>query len=60
MYSQSFYVNVAITPDLQLEFRWTRKNKCSHVKITQQELQGLKLCHQFYFPNLSKFEELRS
>ena len=60
MYSQSFYVNVAITPDLQLEFRWTGKNKCSHVKITQQELQDLKLCHQFYFSNLSKFEELRS
>ena len=54
------YVKVAITPGLQVEFRWTGKNKCSHVKITQQELQDLKLRHQFYFSNLNKFEELRS
>ena len=60
MFSQCFYAKFAITPDLQVEFRWTGKNKCGHVKITQQELQDLKLCHQFYFSNLNKFEELRS
>ena len=41
MYSQCFYAKVAITPDLQVEFRWTGKNKCGHVKISQQELQDL-------------------
>ena len=59
MYSQCFYVKVAITPDLQVEFRWTGKISAATSKLPNKNFKTSSCVTNFIFLiliNLKSYE----